>query len=127
MGIFDRLNRLARSEINDALKRARPSQNFVDDLPDTASSPAFGKDSSAQWPKQIVQDYATLELAVGSSREEVRQAYRRLIQHYHPDVHQDDLEKNELATEISIGLGQAYRRLNEFLMAREKDSDASGK
>jgi DnaJ-domain-containing protein 1 len=121
MGIFDRLSRLARSEFNHVLKRPRPSQDIIDDLPNDTSSPTFQKDSSQQWPREIAQDYATLEIPLGSSREEVRQAYRRLIQHYHPDVHRDGLEKNELATEISIGLGQAYHRLDEFLVAREKE------
>lgn len=66
-------------------------------------------------PRQVRQYYANLELEPGASRAEVEAAYRRLMQRYHPDQHQQDPERFRAATELADSLTEAYRALTTHL------------
>ncbi len=67
--------------------------------------------------------YARLEIPNGSELSEVRQAYRKLMRLYHPDVHSHDPESERLATRISQDLTVAYEGLLRHL--GEKQSPAA--
>lgn len=67
--------------------------------------------------------YARLEIPNGSEVGEVRQAYRKLMRLYHPDVHSHDPESERLATRISQDLTVAYEGLLRHL--GEKQSPAA--
>ncbi|MBN1945889.1 MAG: J domain-containing protein [Bradymonadales bacterium] len=64
---------------------------------------------------RVRQAYARLELPYGSDRESVRKAYRRLMRRYHPDRHTGDPRREQIATEISQKLTDAYDLLCEYL------------
>src|SRR5262249_12738989 len=53
---------------------------------------------------KIAQYYAQLEVPYGSDLETVKQAYRRLMRKYHPDLHSGDAEKQKIATELAQAL-----------------------
>ena len=53
-------------------------------------------------------DFEALELSPGASREEIREAYKRLAMRWHPDKNPDDKEKAE---EMFSLIDRAYRRL----------------
>ncbi|MFB2835603.1 DnaJ domain-containing protein [Floridanema evergladense] len=59
--------------------------------------------------------YRLLELKSGSSREEIKASYRRLVRKYHPDVNPDDRQ----AKEKFIAIQEAY----EFLMENVKEPE----
>jgi curved DNA-binding protein CbpA len=63
----------------------------------------------------VRQYYANLELEPGASLAEVEAAYRRLMQRYHPDQHQQDPERFRAATELADSLTEAYRALTTHL------------
>ena len=108
MSLFDRLYRLARSNIgvlsNDRLGRFRSVQSenytFPDTSDDDAPSPQRTDLSEAEY-------YANLELPLGASYDEIKKAYRELLRRYHPDRHTQDPEKAKLADEITKRLNQA--------------------
>lgn len=51
--------------------------------------------------------YADLEVPYGSSFEEVKKSYRRLVKIYHPDLYQDP-EKQKVAQEVTRKINEAY-------------------
>lgn len=59
--------------------------------------------------------YKLLGLNTGSSREEIKASYRRLVRKYHPDVNRDDRQ----AKEKFIAIQEAY----EFLMENVKEPE----
>lgn len=59
--------------------------------------------------------YKSLGLNIGSSREEIKASYRRLVRKYHPDVNRDDQQ----AKEKFIAIQEAY----EFLMENVKEPE----
>jgi len=59
--------------------------------------------------------YANLEVPYGSDFETIRQAWKRLVRKYHPDIHSEDPEKSRIANELTQGLNHAYEKLAEHL------------
>jgi len=57
--------------------------------------------------------YANLELPPGAGRGQVKQAWRRLLKKYHPDLHSTHPEKRKIATELTGRLNEAYRVLDK--------------
>ncbi len=59
--------------------------------------------------------YSNLEVAYGSDLETVRDARRRLVRKYHPDLHGADPERQRIATELVKGLNHAFAQLEKRL------------
>jgi DnaJ-domain-containing protein 1 len=70
--------------------------------------------------RQVRQYYANLELPFGADLDEVKQAYRRLMRQYHPDKHQSDPARRQLATQLSQKLTVAYNELSKLLRDKKK-------
>ncbi|MCB9727624.1 MAG: J domain-containing protein [Deltaproteobacteria bacterium] len=140
MGIFDRLSRLARAEVSHLGGRVREALSgdsddaLADDDEVVETSEARAAEARAQagrasrsapvdepsqqrWPREIREAYATLELPLGSSREQARTAYRRLLRTHHPDRHQHDDAAERRATERTMTIRAAWERLDAFLPA----------
>lgn len=75
---------------------------------------------SPQRRRQLRQYYANLELPFGADLDEVKSAFRRLMRQYHPDKHQDDPARRQLATQLSQKLTVAYNELVKELKDRKK-------
>jgi DnaJ-domain-containing protein 1 len=69
--------------------------------------------------RELRQYYANLELPYGADLEDVKQAYRRLMRQYHPDKHQADPARRQLATQLSQKLTNAYNELSRTLKERK--------
>lgn len=52
--------------------------------------------------------YANLELPYGSSFDEIKTSYRKLLKKYHPDKFYNDEKKLQLAQEVVTKLNLAY-------------------
>ena len=52
--------------------------------------------------------YKILELEYGAGFSEIKQAYRKLLKKYHPDMFQNDLKKSEIAKQVTQQLNEAY-------------------
>ena len=59
--------------------------------------------------------YANLELPLGAGRKEVKQAWKKLLKKYHPDLRSNNPEKRKIATELTGRLNEAYRILDKEL------------
>lgn len=59
-------------------------------------------------PSQLSRWYETLEVTPSTSDDEIRRAYRRLINRYHPDRFAAHPEKLAAATEVARKLTEAY-------------------
>lgn len=66
---------------------------------------------------EVTRAYANLELTPPASLEEAKAAWRKLMARYHPDRHQEDPKKLELATKVAARLTDAYRVVREHLGA----------
>ncbi len=62
--------------------------------------------------------YANLELAPGATMDEVRAAYGRLREKYHPRHHEGDAEKIAAAQTLLDGLTEAYAAVRDHLRGR---------
>ena len=73
-----------------------------------------GQQRTPPLPEELRQDYANLEVAFGSSLEEVRKSYKRLIRQYHPDRYASSPKKLASATEITQKINQSYQRIRKY-------------
>ncbi len=60
---------------------------------------------------ELARYYANLELPYGADIAAVREARRRLLKRYHPDLHSADPEKKRTATQLAQGLNRAHDEL----------------
>lgn len=66
-------------------------------------------------PDQVTVWYGNLEVEPGSDLETVHRAWKRLQRKYHPDLHADDAERAQRATELIQQLNAAYAGLKAHL------------
>lgn len=70
--------------------------------------------------KSLARAYANLELAEGASLEQVKAAYRHLMERYHPDQHIGDPEAHAAALKLAQSLTKAYADLLAHLDPQRK-------
>lgn len=81
---------------------------------DVGSNSIGGRRSPSPRPSidaELADYYANLEVPYGSDLVTVREARKRLLRKYHPDLHSADREKRRIATELTQGLNRAYEQL----------------
>lgn len=132
MSISKRLLNAARAELKSAARKVRSSAGELlgGDAPseehdpedreepverDRARGPERAARPAVTESAEIRRYYANLELPLGATTLEVKAAYRRLMRRYHPDLHQADGAKAEVATKLAQELRVAYERLLEHL------------
>jgi len=81
----------------------------------TQSKSNYYKETKILQNKDIAEYYASLEISYDSNIDQVKKAYRGLLQKFHPDKFPNDKEKNELAVKLTQELNKAYRKICEFL------------
>ena len=64
--------------------------------------------------------YANLEIPYGSDLETARRAWRSLMKKYHPDLHSQNLQKREVANELTAELTKAYQEIERALTTEGK-------
>lgn len=67
--------------------------------------------ADAPIPAEVRQAFLDLEIEPGTSIQEARKAYRRLLVQYHPDRHNGDPDRYDTAVEITKRLTLAYQRI----------------
>lgn len=80
-----------------------------------ASTTSASEESGPTVPPEVAQAYRALEVPVGSDRETVKNAYRRLMKKYHQDRFENDDDKREVAGTVSKRLNRAYERVTDYL------------
>ncbi len=109
MSLIDRLGRILRSNVSGLRDRITHSgRSFEPGSADFRDNGAAFSDKAGPETDSIEDDYlANLELARGVSMKEIKNAYKRLIRKYHPDLHAGDEEKREHALIITQKLNEA--------------------
>jgi DnaJ-domain-containing protein 1 len=116
MSIFGRVGALLRSELGARVRRRptvhrTPGRTVRDDAR-SHGDPATAERRGAPAPDpELTRYYANLELPYGAPIDAVREARRRLLKRYHPDLHSADPEKRRTATQLAQGLNRAHDEL----------------
>ncbi|MBN1961169.1 MAG: DnaJ domain-containing protein [Deltaproteobacteria bacterium] len=115
MNILSRLYNVVRSNLNRSIEDA----DFVEDMHydnvqtgdavDDRNSHNSGTNNLDAGKSKNIADkyYANLELAKGATYTEIKAAYRRLLRKYHPDKHEQNVDKVKIAEEITKVLNEA--------------------
>ena len=137
MSILERVSAMLRSELAARLPgrrwgagARRPGRRATGAQGQTArddarSQPAFasalggGRPISSQDP-ELTRYYANLELSYGADIDAIREARRRLLKRYHPDLHSADPEKKQIATQLAQGLNRAHDELVRRLDRKQR-------
>ena len=123
MDLLRRLHRVIQSRL--AYRDKAPASSDVEPWPDLEDAKkqvrqkAEPRDereirADARDP-ELARWYANLEIPYGSDVETAKKAWRRLMKRYHPDLHSTDLEKKEIANELTRKLTSAYQELEKRL------------
>ncbi len=123
MSLFGRVGLLLWREFS-ARWGARPGRaggGFIDDDPSASSAgaPARPVSPTPQDPT-LARYYANLELPYGAGLDAVREARRRLLKRYHPDLHSADPGRRHTATQVTQGLNHAHDELVSRLGRNEQ-------
>ena len=144
MGIFERLENVIKSHINDGKTRPfkkgahgrdpdlEAAYEELDDFlrgDDKKNSKAWddlkGKEKIV--PEEIRKHFAELGLSPDATAEECKDAYKKLLKVHHPDRHGKDQEKLKKATEKSARVNAAYEQIEKWFKAtngkQEKKND----
>ncbi|HRE92438.1 MAG TPA: J domain-containing protein, partial [Myxococcota bacterium] len=70
------------------------------------------------FPREVREAYAVLELPLGADRSRIDQAFKALVQRYHPDHHAGQPELQRTAAELTIRLTDARELLYSWLEGR---------
>lgn len=70
------------------------------------------------FPREVREAYAVLELPLGADRSRIDQAFKGLIQRYHPDHHMGQPELQRTAAELTMRLKDARELLYAWLEGR---------
>jgi DnaJ-domain-containing protein 1 len=121
MSLMHRIGRILKNNMSDLKERLSHgntvragSTTFQDRGHDYSEQPSDPADL------QEAEYLANLELSGADSFQEIKDAYKRMIRKYHPDLHAQDAEKREFAKLIT-------QRLNEALDYFERKYEKEGK
>ena len=105
--MIKRILKIAQVELNDLIRKNKFFENYVS----SKKTINFQEqsDPSAKY-------YANLEIPVGSNQTIIKNAWKKQLKKYHPDLHCSDPEKQKIAENLTRQLNEAYRILSlEFL------------
>ena len=91
-----------------------------DDTRSRGEAAAAGRRGVPSQDPELTQYYANLELPYGAGIDAVREARRRLLKRYHPDLHSADPEKKRTATQLAQGLNRAHDELVSRLDRKQR-------
>ena len=136
MSILGRVGALLRSELAarlsvrqwvDSVRRPRrPAANRAQgraarqDAGSGGEVGAGGRRGVPSRDPELTRYYANLELPYGAGIGAVRDARRRLLKRYHPDLHSADPEKKHIATQLAQGLNWAHDELVSRLDRKQR-------
>ena len=113
MSIINRLGRLAKSNVNGIIHRfkgektqeEREEEEFKKRLEEARQKKR--REEKEKKDLRLAKFYGQLELPFGADWDDVKKAYRRLLQKYHPDKHSHDPKRYEIANQVTQTLTHA--------------------
>ena len=115
-------SQLSDKELAEEIERRRQAREEAEAAARGGRRATPPRSSSAPPPRRtaagddaIRKAYAALEIPAGSDFATVRQAYRKLMRKYHPDLHAGRPDKQRAATDVVQRLTEAYKTLDKHL------------
>ena len=114
--MIKRILKIAQAELNDLARKNKFFENYVSsDKSINFQEQSEHKDTYSS-SDPLAKYYANLEIPVGSDQTIIKNAWKKQLKKYHPDLHCSDLEKKIIAENLTRQLNEAYRILSsEFL------------
>ena len=114
--MIKRIFKIAQAELNDLVRKNKFFKNYVSsDKTINFQEQSEYKDTFSP-PDPLAKYYANLEIPVGSDQAIIKNAWKKQLKKYHPDLHCSDPEKKMTAENLTRQLNEAYRILSsEFL------------
>jgi len=114
--MIKRILKIAQAELNDLARKNKIFKNYVksDKTIDYQVQP---ENKGADCPSDsLAKYYANLEIPVGSDQIIIKNAWKKQLKKYHPDLHYSDPEKKIIAENLTRQLNETYRILSsDFL------------
>ncbi|SVE62817.1 uncharacterized protein METZ01_LOCUS515671, partial [marine metagenome] len=108
--LLSRLIQLTRAQVG-SWSYQPPVGDDRDPGPSEDTEPAGGDGGSTAQDEKLAGYYANLEIPYGSDLQTVRTAWKRMMKKYHPDLHDEDPGKGQVAAELT----RAYQELAKAL------------
>ena len=114
--MIKRIFKIAQAELNDLVRKNKFFKNRVSsDKTINFQEQSEYKDTFSP-SDPLAKYYANLEIPVGSDQAIIKNAWKKQLKKYHPDLHCSDPEKQKIAENLTRQLNEAYRILSlEFL------------
>ena len=114
--MIKRIFKIAQAELNDLVRKNKFFENYVSsDKTINYQEQSEYKDTFSP-SDPLAKYYANLEIPVGSDQAIIKNAWKKQLKKYHPDLHCSDLEKKIIAENLTRQLNEAYRILSsEYL------------
>ena len=114
--MIKRIFKIAQAELNDLVRKNKFFENYVSsDKTINYQEQSEYKDTFSP-SDPLAKYYANLEIPVGSDQAIIKNAWKKQLKKYHPDLHCSDPEKQKIAENLTRQLNEAYRILSsEFL------------
>ena len=111
-----RILKIAQSELNHLVRKNKLFESYVSSEK-TINFQEQSENMDTYSPSDpLAKYYANLEIPVGSDQTIIKNAWKKQLKKYHPDLHCSDPEKKIIAENLTRQLNEAYRILNaEFL------------
>ena len=119
--MIKRIFKIAQAELNDLVQKNKFFENHVSsDKTNNFQEQSEYKDTYSP-PDHLAKYYANLEIRGGSDQITIKNAWKKQLKKYHPDLHCSDPEKKMIAENITRQLNEAYSILNsEFLKSNRR-------
>ena len=114
--MIKRIFKIAQAELNDLVRKNKFFENCVSsDKTINFQEQSEHKDTFSP-SDPLAKYYANLEIPVGSDQAIIKNAWKKQLKKYHPDLHCSDPEKKMIAENLTRQLNEAYRILSsEYL------------
>ena len=114
--MIKRIFKIAQAELNDLVRKNKFFENYVSsDKTINCQEQSECKDTFSP-SDPLAKYYANLEIPVGSDQAIIKNAWKKQLKKYHPDLHCSDPEKKMIAENLTRQLNEAYRILSsEYL------------
>jgi len=114
--VIKRILKIAQAELNDLVRKNKFFENYVSsDKTINYHEQSEYKDTFSP-SDPLAKYYANLEIPVGSDQAIIKNAWKKQLKKYHPDLHCSDPEKKMIAENLTRQLNEAYRILSsEYL------------
>ena len=114
--MIKRILKIAQAELNDLVRKNKFFENYV------SSNKTINYQEQSEYKETyspsdpLAKYYANLEIPVGSDQAIIKNAWKKQLKKYHPDLHCSDPEKKMIAENLTRQLNEAYRILSsEYL------------